>query len=144
MRVNPTHNLHHKVCKLQVFYVDANAAVLMHLISMVETHLLASCIMEPVAWDLLHIFVNCHVWNRHIRKLTCEFMMTLLVETVFSMSFMQKCTVLQWDTHYKCRWCTETWQSLSYATSTGESLSEPKFHMISKPVGSDMILVRYL
>jgi hypothetical protein len=60
--------------------------------------------MEPVAWDLLHIFVNCcHVSNRHSIKLACEFMMTLLVETVFSMSFIQKCTVFQWDIHYKCR-----------------------------------------
>jgi len=49
MRVKLTHNLRYKVCKLQVFYVDANAAVLLHFILMVETHLLASCIK----WNLL-------------------------------------------------------------------------------------------
>jgi len=49
MSVNLTHHLHHKGCEPQVFYVDANAAVLLHFIAVMETHLLASYIK----WNLL-------------------------------------------------------------------------------------------
>lgn len=76
-----------------VFYVNANAAVVLHFILMMQTHLLASCLKWNLLPETLCISVNfCHVWNRHIRKLPCEFIMTLLVETVFSMYIIQKHT----------------------------------------------------
>ena len=78
----------------------------------------------------LLLFQFAVIWNPCIVLLACP--------------SYRNAQLFQWDIHYKCRWCTETWQSLSYATSVGESLSEPKFHMISKSVRSDMILVRYL
>jgi len=46
--------------------------------------------MELVTQNPFYLFVIFFCLNRHIRKLQSEFMMTLLVNIVFSVCFTQK------------------------------------------------------
>ena len=66
--------------------------------------------MKSVVQNLF-MYVNWYLgWDRHIRKCSSEFMVTLLVWTVIRICTIQKLALPQWNLHNDCKWLIQKWQ----------------------------------
>jgi hypothetical protein len=89
------------------------------------SHLKQGCLPKNIALDSLdylswtsylqslHEFVYCwSAWNKCIRICLSMSMTTL---PVFNSCIMQKCALLQCNSHSGCKWLIEIWERLWYA-----------------------------